>query len=154
IEARVKEELRPGIRMVRSNQKGLPPAVLLGLDAAAEDDLDSRKSHHDDGEDHEHDDFESFHVELAAITSPDDFVEQLRNTIRVHGVLRVKGFIEVEGKPMRLAVQGVGDRLQHYFDRPWQDGEARRSRLVVIGEHGLNQQGIAQVLGAVGKLAA
>ncbi|MEM9629187.1 MAG: cobalamin biosynthesis protein CobW [Pseudomonadota bacterium] len=154
IEARIKEELRPGIRMVRSNQEGLPPAVLLGLDAAAENDLDSRKSHHDDGEDHEHDDFESFHVELAATTSPDEFIGQLRNTVRVHGVLRVKGFIEVEGKPMRLAVQGVGDRLQHYFDRPWHDGEARRSRLVVIGEHGLNQQAIAQALCAVGKLAA
>ena len=43
-------------------------SVLLGLGAAAEDDLAARPSHHDalDGA-HEHDDFESFVVALPEI---------------------------------------------------------------------------------------
>jgi cobalamin biosynthesis protein CobW len=36
---------------------------------------------------------------------------------------------------MRLLVQSVGERVRHQFDKPW--GVApRRSKLVVIGEHG------------------
>jgi cobalamin biosynthesis protein CobW len=45
-------------------------------------------------------------------------------------------------------VQGVGGRLQHYFDRPWGPGEVRASRLVVIGRKGLDQAAIAASLQA------
>ncbi len=49
---------------------------------------------------------------------------------------------------MRLVVQGVGPRIQHYFDRPWGTGEAREGRLVVIGESGLDVSAIsAEILG-------
>ena len=49
---------------------------------------------------------------------------------------------------MRLLVQGVGSRIQHHFDRPWKVGEARRGRLVVIGQKGLDQAAIrALILG-------
>jgi cobalamin biosynthesis protein CobW len=64
----------------------------------------------------------------------------------MHDVLRVKGFVEVAGKPMRLLVQGVGARVQHHFDRPWKAGEERASRLVVIGEKGLDRESIAAML--------
>ena len=57
---------------------------------------------------------------------------------------RVKGFVEIAGKPMRLAVQGVGDRIQHYFDRPWKADEPRLGKLVVIGEHDLDQTAITE----------
>ena len=40
---------------------------------------------------------------------------------------------------MRLVIQGVGPRLQHYYDRDWRDGESRSTRLVVIGETGLDR---------------
>jgi cobalamin biosynthesis protein CobW len=53
---------------------------------------------------------------------------------REQNALRVKGYIAVKGKPMRLLVQAVGDRLRTQFDRPWGD-MPRRSQLVVIGEH-------------------
>jgi cobalamin biosynthesis protein CobW len=43
---------------------------------------------------------------------------------------------------MRLLVQGVGPRIQHYFDREWRDGEARDGRLVVIGRTGLDRLAI------------
>jgi len=59
-----------------------------------------------------------------------------------------KPMLPVAGKPMRLVVQGVGARVQHYFDRPWGEGEARAGRLVVIGESGLDRVAIQRILGA------
>jgi cobalamin biosynthesis protein CobW len=69
-------------------------------------------------------------------------------------VLRVKGFIEIAGKPMRLAIQGVGDRIQHYFDRPWQADEKQTGKLVVIGEHDLDEGAIRSALAQPASLAA
>lgn len=36
---------------------------------------------------------------------------------------------------MRLVVQGVGQRFDSHFDRARRSGEARATRLVVIGDH-------------------
>ena len=57
-------------------------------------------------------------------------------------MLRIKGFLEVTGKPMRLLVQGVGPRFRQQFDRAWARGEARRGRLVVIGEKGIDRDAV------------
>ena len=154
IEARIEKELRPGVQIIRAAASAVAIEVLIGQGAAAEDDLDNRHSHHDDGEDHEHDDFSSFHVDIPSQEDADAFVAHLRQVAVEHKVLRVKGFVEVAGKPMRLAVQGVGDRLQHYFDRPWKADEPRTGKLVVIGEHGLDQAAIEQALAQHASLAA
>lgn len=58
----------------------------------------------------------------------------LRNTVARYGILRIKGFAAIPGKPMRLVVQGVGQRFDRHFDRAWQPGEARATRLVMIGQ--------------------
>src|SRR3546814_18880412 len=73
------------------------------------------------------------------VCSSDLLLERLRPVIAAHGVLRVKGLAAVTGKAMRLVVQGVGERLQHYYDRDWRPGEARATRLVFIGETGLDE---------------
>ena len=146
VEARVRAELRPGVKTVRADHAGLPADLLLGLAAAAEDDLESRSSHHDDVEDHEHDDFASFHLDVPPLAEPAAFAERLRAVIAAHDVYRVKGFLAVAGKPMRLVLQGVGDRVQHHFDRPWRADEAPRGRLVVIGPRDLDQAAIAAAL--------
>jgi cobalamin biosynthesis protein CobW len=146
VEARVRQELRAGVRMVRAGHAAVPSDILLGLGSAAENDLDARPSHHDDGSDHEHDDFTSFHVSLPALDDPQMFVERLRRVIAGHPILRVKGFAAVAGKPMRLVLQGVGDRVQHYFDRAWRSDEARRGRIVVIGERELDRSAVEGAL--------
>ena len=64
-----------------------------------------------------------------------------------HDVLRLKGFVDVPGRGRRQVVQAVGDRVQQYFDRPWRDGERRATRLVVIGQRGLDRAAIAAALG-------
>ncbi|MGV6850175.1 MAG: GTP-binding protein, partial [Marinibacterium sp.] len=109
--------------------------VVLGLGAAAEDDMDARPSHHDGHDDHEHDDFESVVVDLPEQTDPSQLVANIERLANELNILRVKGYAAVQGKPMRLLVQAVGARVRHQYDRPWKPEEERRSRLVVIAEH-------------------
>lgn len=130
------------VKVVEAREGRIDPAVLLGLGAAAEDDLDSRPSHHDGADDHEHDDFDTFVVELPEIDSPDALVERLKAVAETHDILRIKGFLSVAGKPMRLALQGVGNRFRHSFDRPWGVDEPRAGRLVVIAETGFDKAAI------------
>ena len=136
------------VKVVETSEGRIDPAVLLGLDAAAEDDLAARPSHHDAEGEHDHDDFDSFVLDVPALNDPDRFVERLRTVAAEHDVLRMKGFLDVRGKPMRLLVQGVGTRFRQQFDRPWGTGAARAGRLVVIGEKGLDRAAIATALGA------
>jgi cobalamin biosynthesis protein CobW len=150
-------KLRPGVHVVATSHGNVGVDVLLGLDAAAEDDLDARPSHHehhdddhddddDHHHDHDHDDFESFIVDVPTQTDPAQLEARLIEIVETHNVLRIKGFIEVAGKPMRHVVQGVGTRFTRYFDRAWEDGEDRQGRLVVIGQAGLDQAAIAAQL--------
>ena len=111
------------------------PRVILGLGAAAEDDLAARPSHHDGADDHEHDDFASVVIDIPELSDPAPLVERIEGLAREQNILRVKGHVAVTGKPMRLLVQAVGARVRHQFDRAWRPDEARQGRLVVIGEH-------------------
>jgi cobalamin biosynthesis protein CobW len=140
---------RAGVRFVPSRADGLAPDVLLGLGIAAEDDVASRAApHHDaEGEDHDHDEFESFAVEIGEVDDVQAFGERLGAAIRAHDILRLKGFAAVRGRPMRLVVQAVGPRVEMHYDRPF-GAEPRRTRLVVIGEAGLDRAGIRAALGA------
>jgi cobalamin biosynthesis protein CobW len=120
--------------------------VLLGLGAAAETDLAARPSHHELEGEHDHDDFDTFIIDLPAFASPQDLVDRMTKAAEEHDVLRMKGFAEVTGKPMRLLVQGVGARIQHQFDRRWPDSPNRQGRLVVIGQKGFDQAAIRTIL--------
>ncbi len=113
----------------------IDPRVILGLNAAAEDDLAARPSHHDGADDHEHDDFASAVIDLPEVADPEALATVIAGLSRDHKVLRVKGHVAVTGKPMRLLVQAVGARVRHQYDRPWGSGP-RRSQLVVIAEAG------------------
>jgi cobalamin biosynthesis protein CobW len=146
--AAINHELRRAAKVVPASFGAIDPTVLLGLGAAAEDDLDSRYSHHElEGEDHDHDEFTSFRLELPQLKKPEDLLARLLLAIERHDILRVKGFLNIVGKEMRLVLQGVGPRLQHYYDRAWAPGEERSSRLVVIGLKGLDHAAIARDLG-------
>ena len=113
----------------------IDPAVVLGLEAAAEDDIAARPSHHDGADDHEHDDFDSHVYRTGEIDDPADLVARIEALARDHDILRVKGHAAVAAKPMRLLVQAVGARVRTQYDRPWRPGEPRATRLVVIAEH-------------------
>jgi cobalamin biosynthesis protein CobW len=146
--AAINHELKRAAKVVPASFGAIDLKVLLGLGAAAEADLDSRYSHHElEGEDHDHDEFTSFRLDLPQLKKPEDLLARLLPAIERHDILRVKGFLDVAGKEMRLVLQGVGPRLQHYYDRAWAPGEDRSSRLVVIGLKGLDHAAIARDLG-------
>ncbi|HVT53249.1 MAG TPA: cobalamin biosynthesis protein CobW [Dongiaceae bacterium] len=139
----IDREMKRKAKLVLSSFGAIDPDVLLGIGAAAEDDLDTRFSHHElEGEDHDHDEFESFQVDIGTLKTPEELLERLKPAIAKHDILRVKGFLDVAGRDMRLVLQGVGSRLQHYYDRAWAADEDRRSRLVVIGLKGLDRAAI------------
>jgi cobalamin biosynthesis protein CobW len=134
------------VKTIATSEGRVDAALLLGLAAAAEDDLATRPSHHDNEAEHHHDDFASFVVDVAPIDDPARFVDRLIALAETHDVLRMKGFLPVNGKPMRLLVQGVGARFRQQFDRPWRADEERIGKLVVIGEVGLDRAAIARAL--------
>jgi cobalamin biosynthesis protein CobW len=149
--AKLGGETRAGVHFVRSGLSGITPEVLLGMRAAVEADIEARHEihhhHHDDDDDadheheHGHDEFDSFAVELGEIADPVAYAEKLAAAIRAHDVLRLKGFIAVAGKPMRMVVQAVGPRIDTYYDRPF-GANPRATRLVVIGMAGLDRAAI------------
>ncbi|MDX1739082.1 MAG: cobalamin biosynthesis protein CobW, partial [Alphaproteobacteria bacterium] len=146
IEEELKKTLRDGVRFIHSSGAKVDPAILLGMNAAAEDDLDARKSHHDDHDDHEHDDFDSFSIDLADVDDADAFQDKIIEIVKNHDVLRVKGFLNRPGIERREVIQGVGPRFNRYFDRPWNADEARKTQLVIIGQHGIDRQAIEAAL--------
>jgi cobalamin biosynthesis protein CobW len=153
----------------------LPIDVLLGQGIGAETDLEARHEihhhhhHHDHDDDHHHehehhhdhhhhhaheyehghDEFESFVVSLGEIDDATRFSEHVADVIRQHDILRLKGFAAVKGKPMRLTLQAVGPRVDTYFDRPF-GSDPRETRLVVIGQAGLERAEIEAALGTNG----
>lgn len=126
----------------------IDPSIILGLNSAAEDDLDARPSHHDGHDDHEHDDFETIVVPMPEVEDVDALVASIERLATEQHILRVKGYVAVKGKPMRLLVQAVGARVRQQFDRPW-GSDTRQGHLVVIAEHDhIDTPAIRKVLGA------
>jgi cobalamin biosynthesis protein CobW len=138
--------LPKAVKVVEVQNGKVSVSVLLGVGAAAESDLESRPSHHDLEGEHDHDDFDTFVIDLPSVSSPQALIDRIAEATGAHDILRVKGFAEIAGKPMRLLVQGVGARIQHQFDRPWGAGESRQGRLVVIGETGFDKAAIRDLI--------
>lgn len=150
IEGRVKEDARAGAGLIKSSFGAVPPAVALGLDAAAEDDLDSRPSHHDDGHEHDHDDFDSRVFKLGEMQSETAFKAAMERIAADFNLLRAKGFVAVDGKPRRYTLQGVGTRFQGYFDREWAETDgSRHTAMVCIGEHDLDWDALGRAVTAI-----
>ncbi|MCR4377548.1 MAG: cobalamin biosynthesis protein CobW [Rhodospirillales bacterium] len=145
--AELTAKLRPGVHVVATRHGDIDVNVLLGLSASAEDDLDQRRSLHElEGDDHDHDEFESFIVDVPTQADPARLETMLIDLVERHAILRIKGFVEVQGKAARHVVQGVGVRFTRYFDRPWGADEDRQGRLIIIGQAGLDHAAIAAVL--------
>jgi cobalamin biosynthesis protein CobW len=138
--------LPKAVKVIEVQNGKVSVSVLLGVGAAAESDLESRPSHHDLEGEHDHDDFDTFVIDLPSVSSPQALIDRIAKATGAHDILRVKGFAEITGKPMRLLVQGVGARIQHQFDRPWGAGESRQGRLVVIGETGFDKAAIRDLI--------
>ena len=154
VETLIAEHMREGVKIIHSANGNVSAAVLLGLEAGAEDNLDGREAahghhhHHDDDDDHDHDedhdddhddghhhhhhdhdDFHSAVVPPRTFASVEALKEAVADVLAQPGVLRVKGYAAVEGKKARVVVQAVGRRVESWFDT----GADVKTGLVVIG---------------------
>jgi len=151
----LKENSRTGVQVIKSTNGALPIDVLLGQGVAAESDMKSRHElhhhhEHDENGDHVHhehdnDDFESFVFSFGEIVHEELFIDKIISIIKEHDILRLKGFIAVKDKPMRMTIQAVGPRIDTYYDQPF-GTDLRATKLVVIGQSGLDQNAIKTAL--------
>ncbi|RDJ25127.1 cobalamin biosynthesis protein CobW [Bosea caraganae] len=146
VKAEIAAHLPKAIKIVETSHGKVEPALIIGLGAAAEGDLAGRPSHHGEGEDHDHDDFDSVSLPLPDVATPEELTARVAKAAEAEGVLRLKGFAGIPGKPMRLVVQGVGRRVGHHYDRAWGADEARDGRLVVIGLKGFDRAAVEAAL--------
>jgi cobalamin biosynthesis protein CobW len=134
------------VKVITASAGKVDPAALIGLALGSEDDIDNRRTWHDEEAEHDHDDFASIVVPLPEIADPAALAARVGALAETFDVLRVKGFAAVAGKPMRLLLQAVGARVSHHYDRAWTAGEARTGALVVIGRKGLDRAAVARAL--------
>ncbi|HKU44621.1 MAG TPA: cobalamin biosynthesis protein CobW [Polyangiales bacterium] len=148
VKAAIREHAAPGVKVIGARRGELPFDLVLGLGHASEDHIDTRHTHHDEdhaqGKEHSHELFDTLVLRLSAMPR-EALLRGLAAVVREHEVYRAKGFAAVTDKPMRLVVQGVGARFDSYFDRPWSDGEAKETQLVVIGSH-LDRESVTRTL--------
>ena len=145
---RVIAEVTPRkLPVIEVTEGKIDPRLILGLEAAAENDMDARPSHHDGVPEHDHEDFDSAVFDIPALNTAEELTAKIEQLSNEQQILRVKGYAAVSGKPMRLLVQAVGSRVRAQYDRMWHPQEEKQGRLVVIAEHDhLNETAIRAIL--------
>ncbi len=135
----ITDKARPNTKIIPVVNGKLDNALLLGLEASAENDVDNRHSiheeHHKHGHHHHHnDDIQNALLEYPETEDIKSLVTDLKGLVQNHEIYRIKGFVNIPNKPMRMVLQGVGSRFDYYFERPWEENETRKTKLVVIGK--------------------
>jgi len=139
IRQQVSERVKPQVKMLEVANGQIQSDLIMGLQFASEDGIEAVHTHHDHHHDHEedhhhaHDHFNSVSITLGEVDS-EKLVAIVDGLIAVNTIYRVKGFLALPGKPMRQVLQGVGERLERYFDRAWGNDELRQTKLVFIGK--------------------
>jgi cobalamin biosynthesis protein CobW len=125
--ASLQPQVRPGTTLLPMSRGQIDPALVLAGDlgqagaADHEHEHDEHAPHHDD---HEHDDHHDHaHVAMHAVVvrraghwDRQDLERSLRQLIREQPVLRLKGRLTLEGRPLPLQIQAVGPRLDCWFE--------------------------------------
>ena len=113
---------------------------------------DHHQAHHDDAHHHDHHDHTHVAMESLAINLPGVFDRErleisLRALIASGALIRVKGRLWLPGKARPLQIQGVGPRLECWFEADDTPGSPKRDglELVVLG-FGLKQDQLEATL--------
>ena len=139
VQEAIRQHVKPEIKMLEVSNGQIASELIMGLELASEDRIEQVHTHHDHHHDHDeehhhaHDDFNSASISLGEV-DPEKILSVVKSLVGEHTIYRVKGFLAIPGKPMRQVFQGVGDRVDQYFDRLWQADEERFSKLVFIGK--------------------
>lgn len=134
------KKARPNVKIISIQNGIIDNELLLGIEASTEDDLNNRHSihehHHEHHHDHDHDDgINTIMVETAETADIKELVKELKARVQQEEIYRIKGFVNIPNKPMRMVLQGVGERFDYYFDRVWGANEVRKTSLVIIGRN-------------------
>ena len=165
LQERLRPSLRPGTPVLPMERGQIDPALVLGLSRQSTDQTTDKsrgvgdQGHHDHDDDHGHDDHHDAHhhdhhdhhdhthvaMESLAINLPGVFDRErleisLRALIASGALIRVKGRLWLPGKARPLQIQGVGPRLECWFEADDAPGSPNQDGLdlVVLG-FGLNQ---------------
>ncbi len=105
-----------------------------GVPAVAADDAEDDPLH---GHEHAHLDVEIFSLELPGELDARRWEGWLGALIMLHApdVFRIKAILACADEPRRQIVHGVQTYVESAAGRPWEPGEARSSRIVVIGRN-------------------
>ena len=164
LQERLRPSLRPGTPVLPMERGQIDPALVLGLSRPSTDQTidkirggddqghhdhehhdhdDHHDAHHHDHHDaHHHDHHDHTHVamESVAINLPGVFDRErleicLRALIASGALIRVKGRLWLPGKARPLQIQGVGPRLECWFEADDTPGSPKQDglELVVLG---------------------
>jgi G3E family GTPase len=135
VEARIRS-INPMARLHRTDHCAMPVTELLDRGAF---DLNRILEIEPDflGEDtHEHDDaITSVSLRSARPLDAQKFNVWISDLLRLRGVdiLRSKGILDLKDSASRFVFQGVHMLMEGLPGKPWQDGETRESKFVLIG---------------------
>ena len=139
VKQQLSAQVKPQVKILDISNGQIHSDLIMGLQCASEDDIETVRTHHDHHHDrdedhrHAHEHFNSVSITLGEVDA-EKLVGIIDGLIAAHTIYRVKGFLALPGKPMRQVLQGVGARLERYFDRAWTINEPRQSRIVLIGK--------------------
>ncbi len=150
LQERLRPSLRPGTPVLPMERGQIDPALVLGLrrqitdQSHGSDDLHGGHAHEDHGDHEDHHDHTHVAMESLAINLPGVFDrEQLESCLRAlvasGTLIRLKGRLWLPGKARPLQIQGVGPRLECWFESDDTPGSPQEDglELVVLG-FGLN----------------
>jgi cobalamin biosynthesis protein CobW len=153
---RLRPSLRPGTPVLPMERGQIDPALVLGLSRQSTDQTTDKSrgvgdhdhhdhDHHHDAHHHDHHDHTHVAMESLAINLPGVFDRErleinLRALIASGALIRVKGRLWLPGKARPLQIQGVGPRLECWFEADDAPGSPNQDGLdlVVLG-FGLKQ---------------
>jgi G3E family GTPase len=95
-----------------------------------------------EGGDHDHDHEHQIDIQSVSLSTnkpldADRVTRWLQGLLQEKGqdILRMKGILDIRGRNERLVFQAVHMVMEGDFQRPWEEGEKRYSRIVFIGRN-------------------
>jgi G3E family GTPase len=130
------QSLNPTAEIFAGGREQFDAAFVLDRFAMAADDATAGDGLHDH-QHHAHLDVEVFSVELPGELDPGHWEGWLGTLIMFNApdVFRIKAILAIAGQPERQIVHGVQTYVESAAGRPWEAGEKRSSRIVVIGRN-------------------
>jgi len=131
--------VKPEVKMLEVSHGDIASELIMGLEFASEEHINTVHTHHDHHHDHDeehrhaHEHFNSVSIRIGEVDG-DKLLTLIQQLVVRQTIFRVKGFLALPGKPMRQVLHGVGKRFDRHFDRLWREEEERCTRLVFIGK--------------------